>query len=70
MHLFPLIATPLIGLPGGMEWLVIAGVIVLIFGAAKIPKLGKGLGEGIRNFKVGLKGEDEKKLKGENKPDK
>ncbi|MBN2803061.1 MAG: twin-arginine translocase TatA/TatE family subunit [Deltaproteobacteria bacterium] len=56
----------MIGPPGGLEWLVIAGVIVLIFGAAKIPKLGKGLGEGIRNFKDGLKGEDKKELKDKN----
>jgi sec-independent protein translocase protein TatA len=49
---------PLIGMPGATELLIIAGVIVLIFGAAKLPKLGKGLGEGIRNFKDGLKGEE------------
>ena len=48
---------PLIGMPGATELLIIAGVIVLIFGAAKLPKLGKGLGEGIRNFKDGLKGD-------------
>jgi sec-independent protein translocase protein TatA len=49
---------PLIGMPGATELLIIAGVIVLIFGAAKLPKLGKGLGEGIRNFKNGLKGDE------------
>ena len=49
---------PLLGMPGAMELLIIAGVIVLIFGAAKLPKLGKGLGEGIRNFKDGLKSEE------------
>ncbi|MBN2527031.1 MAG: twin-arginine translocase TatA/TatE family subunit [Deltaproteobacteria bacterium] len=50
----------MLGMPGATELLIIAGVIVLIFGAAKLPKLGKGLGEGIRNFKDGLKGGDEK----------
>jgi sec-independent protein translocase protein TatA len=61
MAVFPLTAILLIGLPGGMELAVIAGVIVLIFGTAKIPKLGKGLGEGIRNFKIGLKGDEKDK---------
>lgn len=51
----------LIGMPGIPEMLVIGGVIVLLFGATKLPKLGKGLGEGIRNFKTGLTGSKEKK---------
>jgi len=42
---------------GHMELLVIFGLVVLIFGATKIPQLGKGLGEGIRNFKKGLRGD-------------
>ena len=50
-----LIALPLIGMPGLWEWLVIGLLVVVLFGAAKLPKLGKGLGEGIRNFKKGLK---------------
>ena len=49
---------PLIGMPGLWEWIIIIGVILLLFGATKLPKLGKGLGEGIRNFKSGLGGED------------
>ena len=49
---------PLIGSPGLMELLLIGGAILIVFGAAKLPKLGKGLGEGIRNFKTGLKGEE------------
>ncbi|MBS1872405.1 MAG: twin-arginine translocase TatA/TatE family subunit [Acidobacteria bacterium] len=50
-----------IGLP---ELLVILIVAVLLFGGKKIPELAKGLGEGIRNFKTSLKGDesvDEKK---------
>ena len=50
-----------IGLP---ELLVILIVAVLLFGGKKIPELAKGLGEGIRNFKSSLKGDedvDEKK---------
>ena len=45
---------------GVPELLVIFVILVLLFGASKIPQLGKGLGEGIKNFKKGLKGEDEK----------
>lgn len=36
---------------GTMEMLLIAGVVVLLFGTSKLPKLGQNLGEGIRNFK-------------------
>ena len=46
-----------IGLP---ELLVTLGVAVLLFGGKKIPEVAKGLGEGIRNFKHSLKGDDEK----------
>ena len=46
-----------IGFP---ELLVILGVAVLLFGGKKIPEVAKGLGEGIRNFKNALKGDDEK----------
>jgi len=42
-----------IGLP---ELLLILLILVVLFGASKIPQLGRGLGEGIRNFKKGLKG--------------
>lgn len=40
---------------GMQELLVILLILVLIFGASKLPQLGRGLGEGIRNFKKGLK---------------
>ncbi len=36
-------------------------VILIIFGASKLPEFGKGLGEGIRNFKKALSGEEEEK---------
>lgn len=45
---------------GMWELLVILMIVVVIFGASRLPQLGKGLGEGIRNFKQSLKsGEDE-----------
>lgn len=40
---------------GVPELIVIAVLVVLLFGASKIPELGRGVGEGIANFKRGLK---------------
>jgi sec-independent protein translocase protein TatA len=45
---------------GGPEVAVIAVLALVLFGGKKVGELGKGLGEGIRNFKVGLKGDEEK----------
>jgi sec-independent protein translocase protein TatA len=45
-----------------IEILVILGVALLIFGAGRLADVGKGLGEGIRNFKKGLKDDDKDKL--------
>lgn len=36
---------------GGTEWLIIALVILLLFGGKKIPELMKGLGRGVKEFK-------------------
>ncbi len=47
-------------LPGGIsytELLVILAIVVLLFGASRIPEVGKALGSGIRNFKKALSGE-------------
>lgn len=46
------------GMPGGMEWILIALVVLLLFGGKKIPELMKGLGSGIKNFKQAVKDED------------
>lgn len=40
----------LFGLPGGSEMLLIAFVVLLLFGGKKLPELMKGLGKGIREF--------------------
>jgi len=49
----------LLGL-GVQEILLIALVILLFFGGRKIPGLMKGIGKGIRNFKDGMNGVDDK----------
>ncbi|MBW3670237.1 MAG: twin-arginine translocase TatA/TatE family subunit [Acidobacteria bacterium] len=43
-------------------------IVVLIFGATRLPQLGKGLGEGISNFKSGLKSKDKDAEPDEKKP--
>ena len=43
------------GLFQPVHLLIIVGVALFFFGPAKLPELGKGLAEGIRNFKSGLK---------------
>jgi sec-independent protein translocase protein TatA len=43
-----------IAMPGMFEWIIIGGIGLLMFGK-RLPDVGKGLGEGIRNFKLGLK---------------
>jgi len=55
-----------IGLPGGMEWIIILLIVLVLFGANRLPQLAKGMGESIRNFKQGMaeaETEDEKKDK-------
>lgn len=47
-------------MPGVQELVVILLIVIVLFGATRLPQLGKGLGEGIRNFRSGLKGDDSK----------
>lgn len=44
-----------LGIP---ELLVILVIVILIFGASRLPELGKGLGKGIKNFKEATRHED------------
>jgi len=54
---------PHVGMP---ELIIILVIVILIFGVNKIPQLGKGIGEGIRNFKSSLKaGQEESQNKNE-----
>jgi len=46
---------------GVQELLIILLIVLIIFGASKLPQLGKGLGEGIKNFKKGIKDESSDK---------
>jgi sec-independent protein translocase protein TatA len=61
---------PLIfGFTGGQELLVIALVILLLFGGSKIPKLMGGMGQGIREFRKEIRGGGSDK-EGEEEPEK
>jgi sec-independent protein translocase protein TatA len=43
------------------EWIVVLLVILVLFGAKKIPDLAKGIGKGIKDFKNALKDDEEEK---------
>ena len=43
-------------MPSGSEWIIIALIILLLFGGKKIPELMKGLGKGVKSFKDGMNG--------------
>lgn len=46
---------PSLGVP---ELVIIFLIVILLFGASRLPQIGKGLGEGIRFFKKGIKGDE------------
>ena len=47
---------PMIGMPQGLEWLGILAIVVLVFGAAKLPDLARSSGQALRIFKTETKG--------------
>jgi len=47
---------------GGQEVIIIALILLLLFGGRKIPELMKGLGKGIREFKDASKGVENEKI--------
>lgn len=54
----------MIGMPGGWEWLIVLAIVILVFGAAKLPELARGTGQALRIFKAetkGLKDDDDDK---------
>ncbi|MDP3451618.1 MAG: twin-arginine translocase TatA/TatE family subunit [Bacteroidales bacterium] len=57
----------LFGTLGATEIIIIAFIVLLLFGGKKIPELMKGIGKGVKSFKDGMKGiEDEIKQDSEN----
>ena len=48
-----------LGMP---ELLIILVIILVLFGSRRIPDLAKGLGEGIRNFKSGIRGDEPREV--------
>ena len=57
----------LAGMFGPTEFLVIALIILVLFGGRKIPELMKGLGQGMKEFKKANKEEDKKEIDDEKK---
>ncbi|MBN1140510.1 MAG: twin-arginine translocase TatA/TatE family subunit [Deltaproteobacteria bacterium] len=53
---------------GMQELLIILVLVLILFGAGKLPQVGSSLGKGIKNFKKGLSGEDEKDDQNPEKP--
>jgi sec-independent protein translocase protein TatA len=47
---------PNLGFP---ELIILFLIVILLFGATRLPQIGRGIGEGIRNFKKGLHAGDE-----------
>ncbi len=43
-----------------LHWLVVLAIALLLFGPKKLPELGKGLGDGLRALKEGMKESDQK----------
>jgi sec-independent protein translocase protein TatA len=52
---------------GTQELIIILVLVLIIFGAGKLPQIGGALGKGIRNFKEGIREDDEKEKEGEKK---
>lgn len=46
---------PSLGVP---ELIIVFLIVIVLFGASRLPQIGRGIGEGIRNLKKGLKEED------------
>ena len=57
----------MLGKIGPWELVILLVILLLVFGVGRISKIGRELGEGIRGFQKGLRGEEEKGSKEENK---
>ncbi|HLM78530.1 MAG TPA: twin-arginine translocase TatA/TatE family subunit [Rubrobacteraceae bacterium] len=58
---------PVIPSIGGTELIILLAIVLLLFGAKRIPELARGLGTGIREFKRGTRGEGEDEVLREEK---
>jgi len=53
-------------MPSGSEWIIVILVVAVIFGASRLPLLGRNLGQGIKEFKKGINdARDDKRGKGQ-----
>lgn len=43
------------GMPGGWEWIILLFIVLIVFGAGKLPKAARQLGSAITEFKEGIK---------------
>ena len=50
------------------HWLVVLAIVVLLFGAKKIPELAKGVGKGIKSFKKEMEDDNSEKITANNAP--
>ena len=44
---------------GATELMIVLAIVIVLFGARRLPELGSGVGKAIRNFKEGISGKDE-----------
>lgn len=62
---------PMLGMPQGAEWFIILAIVILVFGAAKLPDLARSTGQALKIFKSETKGlidDDKDKAKDTSKP--
>lgn len=53
---------------GMNELIIILAIVIVLFGASKLPELGSSIGKAINNFKQGISGHDEAEIEGKKEP--
>jgi sec-independent protein translocase protein TatA len=69
IQLLEILPQLLISMPGGTELIIIAILIIILFGAKKLPGLGRGIGQGIKEFKDAKNNGNDKETNKEEKRD-